>query len=352
MERGYRLACSNLMANVEFNIRMVRSLKGAPISILVAMMLVQQPVRAEWLERVTGYTDKPVTQALLLLEEFGLITHNSRYGWQLVKGLVQLPICVPELDSSNGSDLTCKYTGGIADENQVDPSNGLDLTWKETGGVAEGETTTGAETEEKSRNNSESELFRLSSSCINQNLDSGKRLLPLESESEKFRVEKAAECERQGIREPKKGLIVRDAKVTVRDIRYHVRTSQNTGQAIYRILNHWRVAEGWVDPEEQAEAEGEEQEIGPEIIENLEPLPGPIARGWDAALTMLRGAANQGEAATWLDDLEPEGYTGGVLRLRMTNRMGAHWLEARRRRFEGILSQECGQEIRIQIEIR
>lgn len=47
-------------------IRMVRELKGAPLSIVMVLSLVHQRVTQEFLERATGYTDKPVSQALAL----------------------------------------------------------------------------------------------------------------------------------------------------------------------------------------------------------------------------------------------------------------------------------------------
>ncbi len=74
-------------------VRMVRELKGAPLSILFLLGFVKQPVSQEWLERNSGYTDKPVSQALQYLQEHGLVMHSSG-GWiassnaqQLVMGL-------------------------------------------------------------------------------------------------------------------------------------------------------------------------------------------------------------------------------------------------------------------------
>lgn len=61
----------------------VRGLKGAPLSVLVVLMLVRQPVGAEYLARMTGYTFKPVNQALLLLKDFGLVAQINRYTWQI-----------------------------------------------------------------------------------------------------------------------------------------------------------------------------------------------------------------------------------------------------------------------------
>jgi hypothetical protein len=73
-------------------IRMVRELKGAPLSILMVLSLVHQRVTQEYLERATGYTDKPVSQALAYMQEIGLADHTNA-GWQLIKqNVMQLPL--------------------------------------------------------------------------------------------------------------------------------------------------------------------------------------------------------------------------------------------------------------------
>jgi hypothetical protein len=53
--------------------RLIHELKGAPLAILITLSLVRQPVTKEWLERTSGYTDKPVSQALAYLTENGLV---------------------------------------------------------------------------------------------------------------------------------------------------------------------------------------------------------------------------------------------------------------------------------------
>ena len=80
------------MINYDNPIRMVRELKGAPLSIIMVLSMVQQRVTQEYLERSTGYTDKPVSQALAYLQEIGLADH-TRSGWQLIKSdRIQLPL--------------------------------------------------------------------------------------------------------------------------------------------------------------------------------------------------------------------------------------------------------------------
>jgi hypothetical protein len=69
-----------------FTARMVRELKGAPLSCFVLMLFAGMPVSNEWLCRMSGYTDKPISQALKLLSgpEYQII-RRSRGGWLLSK---------------------------------------------------------------------------------------------------------------------------------------------------------------------------------------------------------------------------------------------------------------------------
>jgi hypothetical protein len=89
-------------------IRIVRELKGAPLSIVMVLMMVKHRVSQEFLERSTGYTDKPISQSLSYLKEAGLIDHTSS-GWQLIKGDIFQHLLSPSIDeeptqSRNNSD--------------------------------------------------------------------------------------------------------------------------------------------------------------------------------------------------------------------------------------------------------
>lgn len=77
----------------------IRALKGAPLAVLCVLLLARQPVTQEFCERHTGYTDKPVSQALRLLEELGYITQNGRISWQIAGDTAQLPFILPNGDS-------------------------------------------------------------------------------------------------------------------------------------------------------------------------------------------------------------------------------------------------------------
>jgi len=70
-----------------FAARMIRELKGAPLSCLMLLFLSDGPVSNEWICRMSGYTDKPVAQALKLLSDPEYqIARRSRGGWVLSSG--------------------------------------------------------------------------------------------------------------------------------------------------------------------------------------------------------------------------------------------------------------------------
>lgn len=79
-------------------IRLIHELKGAPLSIVMLLQCAQQRVTQEWLERCSGFTDKPVSRALDYLAEIGMVDH-TRSGWQLTRGAVQLPLMAVELEA-------------------------------------------------------------------------------------------------------------------------------------------------------------------------------------------------------------------------------------------------------------
>ena len=71
----------------------LRALKGAPLSILIAMVLAQQPVGEKWLVTITGYSPNTVRTGLSFLEETQMVGRNGRYsGYVLMDKAFQLPI--------------------------------------------------------------------------------------------------------------------------------------------------------------------------------------------------------------------------------------------------------------------
>jgi len=74
-----------------FTVETVRTLKGAPLSIMVALSLVGTAVSNEWLVANTGYSGKPVQSALMYLHEHGYVVLTTR-GWKLAGKERQLPL--------------------------------------------------------------------------------------------------------------------------------------------------------------------------------------------------------------------------------------------------------------------
>ena len=88
---------------MDFDVRMVRELKGAPLSIVLALGLAGGvAVSNEWLERNTGYSDKPVASALAYLQEHGFVVKVAG-GWKLARAQ-QLPLPIEQVEEEAGGD--------------------------------------------------------------------------------------------------------------------------------------------------------------------------------------------------------------------------------------------------------
>ena len=87
----------------------IRTLKGAPLSGIILLMIEPMPVSHSYICRYTGYSDKPVTQALQLIKENGFLVHNSA-GYALITSAIQLPLAAPELENRNFSDSVTTTT--------------------------------------------------------------------------------------------------------------------------------------------------------------------------------------------------------------------------------------------------
>lgn len=75
------------------NIDQLRALKGAPLSILVAMMLAHSPIGVDHLVVATGWGKDKVREGLSVLHSKGLATPLMRYnGWELTARAQQLSL--------------------------------------------------------------------------------------------------------------------------------------------------------------------------------------------------------------------------------------------------------------------
>ena len=70
----------------------VRALKGAPLSIVIVLMLQRRSVSHQQLMAETGYSDRTVTQALNYLTDNQIVTRAGHSGFQLTGENYQLPL--------------------------------------------------------------------------------------------------------------------------------------------------------------------------------------------------------------------------------------------------------------------
>ncbi len=104
--------------NYENPIRLIRELKGAPLSVILALGVADQPVSMDWIAGSTGYSHKPVSQALAYLQEIDLV-ERTRSGWVLKRGAAsQLPLA-PILEPEDGKFPTTTTTTDIHTEDTV-----------------------------------------------------------------------------------------------------------------------------------------------------------------------------------------------------------------------------------------
>ncbi len=107
------------------SIAFLRALKGAPLSVLVALAMFGRSGTSA-LEIATGYNTEAVAKALRALAGMGYVENLGRYnGWRLTSAAVQLPLFTPtQLESEVGkTDLEVGKTdfpqgsggGGLSD---------------------------------------------------------------------------------------------------------------------------------------------------------------------------------------------------------------------------------------------
>jgi predicted transcriptional regulator len=84
-----------------FTLATIRALKGAPLSIMIAMLIANQPVGENWLSSITGYSQNTVRKGCKFLLETQMIRRNERYhGYVLTNGAMQLPLGMAEISKS------------------------------------------------------------------------------------------------------------------------------------------------------------------------------------------------------------------------------------------------------------
>lgn len=100
---------------------LLRTLKGPPIAVLFALLLHPgAALGATRIARITGYTDKPVSQALQLLADLQLAQNHGRYhGWlatAYVRQLILGEYALPEVGESETFRLPPSSSSSIEDD--------------------------------------------------------------------------------------------------------------------------------------------------------------------------------------------------------------------------------------------
>ena len=320
---------------MQLTVSMIRTLKGSPLSILIALAMSGQPVTAEWLETATGYSDKSIVKGLKVLKEFGLAQRNGRYAWQICGDIKQLPLA-SLLEAENDQE-----------ETEDDPEILRVDEPKETSPVDNSLETVENSGENNVENYPEKGVgpagpgnspgpgaLVVSRSLNNLKTRDSKQLT--RGDTEIFRV-----LDEFGIREPARSQIAGLPFVSVRLVAYHCQTADNPGLAIYRIRKNFRVPKGW-----SQEAACEVIEINPDPRPIPEPLPEEIREHWEKALDILAGEFSRADFQTWVLPAVPAAYTGDSLFVEIGNHFARNWLiEKVKKRLESLMNCEIVIEI-------
>jgi hypothetical protein len=99
-----------------------RALRGAPMTILMALLVARKPVGNVWLHETTGYNLETVSKNLDVLQRAGYAQNIRRYdGWCLTLKAAQLPL------------FTHSQEAGLDDGSAENPYSLLDAPHDETG---------------------------------------------------------------------------------------------------------------------------------------------------------------------------------------------------------------------------
>lgn len=118
------------MMQFEFSSTVLRSYKGAPISVLIAFMVTRQQMTALELQQWTGYKGDNITTAVRLLTADGWLSARSPRGpWCLCEGM-QLPLMNADSDligvmpsSSSSSNRTWNVPSNLQEQEEQDESD-------------------------------------------------------------------------------------------------------------------------------------------------------------------------------------------------------------------------------------
>jgi hypothetical protein len=313
------------MAKVQFSIQMVRALKGAPLAVLMLLALTGQPQSASWCRRHSGYNDdETITNALLLLADYGLVARNGRYSWQIAANARQLPLMAALLEEDFGAE---------AETGTPEKPESREGEIVEIGG-----------TPEKPESDSGKTGVPRSSSSRSIDLDSRENLPPLESRAaDSGKTGVAAALDAVGIQDPARARLLRLEHVTAGLVRYHAATAANTGQAIYRIEHNWRIKPGWEPPAAGAVPDAPASPAAD--------VPADALALFEQAMAQLQSQVPRADWETWLSGLALIAADGARMVAAVPNRIAAEHVRGIMPALEHELSVLAGRGVRLGLEV-
>jgi hypothetical protein len=211
---------------IQLTTAMVRALAGAPMTVLVLLMIEGQPLAQAYIRRHTGFSEHTVQDSVELLNDYLLINQTGRYTWQIAAGVQRLPL---GMDMLPEPEITHPDAQVINVEAQ-------DVTEEQPGDEAE---------EIRSHNMRPNSMSSLESrsGLEEKRLEKESSLessLGSSSNDPKTRIEQnLAECTAHGIAEPARTKISEKPHVTPEYIRYIFAISENHRHAVGRMLKNW-----------------------------------------------------------------------------------------------------------------
>ena len=229
-----------MKTKVELTSSMVCALRGAPMTILVLMMIEHQPLAMQYIRRHTRYSQHVVSESLALLNDYGLVVETGRYVYQIADGVRQLPLAVNGLYDSIEDDKSQEMPPDIEEEafeveSEENRSQKMRARSQKMLPKSEKQPPVVIDSEfrsQKMRPKCENSLAR----SINQNQLINQDLKTL-ARGEKKSI---LDClKRHGIREPACSRLAALEHVTAELVAYHCQHAPNLRLAIFRIEHNW-----------------------------------------------------------------------------------------------------------------
>ncbi len=327
------------MQEIPMQLHLMRSLKGAPISVLLVLWISRQPQSMRWIQRQTGYRDEAVQEALELLGEYHLVNRIGRYAWQFSGNTNQFPLGQAMLE-----DECDEPAAEIVDTVEDLPL--FKSTQKDSGktGVPDEEGLILAGTPEKPESDSGKTGVPHSSSSRSINLDSSKDLLLARADPGKSGVLEI--LDRFGVRDPKRRKLANIPGITARIALYHLTTCKDVPLAIYRIEHRWRVPEDWNAPDESPQPPFVPAEQGGQE------MPADQVEAFGRALECLRANIPPSKYLTYAASMHLAApVDAGVIRIAVANSFVIREMEPHRDVLTGFLAAEFGAPVIIDFQI-